>query len=208
VRANTSLGRLSRASDEGRDKRLSPKPRRQRGRHVPVASTAPSSRRDEGHSTDADALGPPRAAPPAGLRGMASTRWTISRCAARHRQALDEGEPVDLLLQALSGCPSCNAAFGITPPFPHLHPNHLSSPSLFRLPPSLPLPPLSAPAATSPMLLQSPRSTRNRVVLLLEVPKDRARVDAEVARRLRPVAVVPLEHFEHVAALEVFFRLF
>ncbi len=48
---------------------------------------------------------------------------------------------------------------------------------------------------------------RHRVLLLLEVAEDRARIDAEVARRLRAVAVVALERLQHVAALELLLGL-
>ena len=51
-------------------------------------------------------------------------------------------------------------------------------------------------------------AARHRILLFLEVAEDGARVDAEVARGLRAVAVVALEHLEHVAALELFFGLF
>ena len=43
--------------------------------------------------------------------------------------------------------------------------------------------------------------------LFLEVAEDGPRIDAEVARGLRAVAVVALEHLEHVLALELFLRL-
>src|SRR5262245_7523777 len=42
---------------------------------------------------------------------------------------------------------------------------------------------------------------------LLEVTEDRPRIDAEVARRLRAVAVVAIENLLHVAALPLFARL-
>src|SRR6185369_6865514 len=41
----------------------------------------------------------------------------------------------------------------------------------------------------------------------LEVAKDRARIDAEIARCLRPVAVVPFERLEHVFSLKLLLRL-
>src|SRR5262249_27994234 len=52
------------------------------------------------------------------------------------------------------------------------------------------------------------RGRRLGAGLFFEVAEDGPRVDAEVARRLRAVAVVALEDLEHVVALEVFFRLF
>src|SRR3984885_16185016 len=44
------------------------------------------------------------------------------------------------------------------------------------------------------------------VWLAFEVAKDGAGVDAKVARRLRAVAVVSLEHFEHVLPLKLLLR--
>jgi hypothetical protein len=126
-------------------------------------------------------------------RGAASTRWKISRCAATP----PPGDRQAATPPSASRRPSRTSS-----------PNHFSSPSLLPSPSISTPTPLSSPAAYLSSLLQPARSTRNRVVFLLEVPKDRARVDAEIARRLGAVAVVPLEHFEHVAALEVFFRLF
>src|SRR5690606_6503376 len=51
------------------------------------------------------------------------------------------------------------------------------------------------------------RSARGGGVLALEVPEHGPRVHAEIAGGLRAVAVVALEHLEHVTALEVFLRL-
>src|SRR5262249_50037565 len=48
---------------------------------------------------------------------------------------------------------------------------------------------------------------RHGVLLPLQVAEDRARVDAEVPRRLRPVAVGPLARLQHVPALELLRRL-
>jgi hypothetical protein len=48
-------------------------------------------------------------------------------------------------------------------------------------------------------LVRRARATRHRVRLFLEVPEDRAGIDTEVARGLRAIAVVALEHLEHVA---------
>ena len=57
------------------------------------------------------------------------------------------------------------------------------------------------------LVLRRPTTRRQRILLPLEVPEDRPRIDAEVARRLRPIPVVPLEHLEHVLPLELLFRL-
>ena len=51
-------------------------------------------------------------------------------------------------------------------------------------------------------------AAREGVLLPLEVTKNRAGIDAQIARGLRAVAVVALEDLQHVAALKVFFRLF
>src|SRR5262245_61836109 len=46
----------------------------------------------------------------------------------------------------------------------------------------------------------------HRVLLALEVAEDRPWVDAEIARGLRAIPVVALEHLEDVLALELLFR--
>src|SRR5262249_6751713 len=51
------------------------------------------------------------------------------------------------------------------------------------------------------------RAARERVLLPLQVAEDGARIDAEIARRLRAVAVVALQDLEDVAPLKVFLGL-